>query len=610
ASDLRGAYLPLRGSQSCEICPGGMTSHQEERLRSAEMLFSEPDSLLKLSAGLGLQWPDARGVFVGSSQGLYVWCNEEDHLRFCARGQGSDVKQLWQTVTAAMGAVEESAKTVGRSFCSSNHFGFTTSCPSRLGSALRVTITLKIPLLAKAVDLSALCRSLGLHCGSETVLGHSSVWQVSSGDCLGVSECDLLNTTMSGCRRLVVLEQLLEQGEGIFDAMPGLGDELPPSLMPVTGRCPPRLPDIGSRKTLAAAALRADPGLYKRLRTLSTSGGANIGTCIRPTVDSWAVGGASVCTGLVVGEQECLDTFRDLFDAVLALLPKAPALLDLEEMEADEDRACVWVRAELRRNLQGLKLAPCCGVDERREAERLLVGAMLQAEATPEGGQYLPLASSLSYSPRPHGMEEDEQRRLCAEGLVFSAPTDSRSLAAGIGRSWPDARGAFLVPSMADAEQLLAWINEEDHLRLKWTSTGSDLRAVLSQVSRVAEALEAVLHRTSSGGFARHDSLGYVTVDAQHLGAGVQLTAGMGLNHLSGRPDFASLCAALGVQTAPAKVGGAHVEVSNCPAPHLSGDELADRMLRSCRILAHFETALEQGRSVDDQLRLILSQSC
>ena len=45
------------------------------------MLLTEPDSTLKLAAGFGRHWPDARGVFVADTPGVCVWCNEEDHFR-------------------------------------------------------------------------------------------------------------------------------------------------------------------------------------------------------------------------------------------------------------------------------------------------------------------------------------------------------------------------------------------------------------------------------------------------------------------------------------------------------------------------------------------------
>merc|ERR1719191_2555653 len=114
-----------------------MTQHQEERLRGVGMLFAEPDSRIRLSAGLGRHWPDARGVFVAETQGLYVWANEEDHLRFFARQHNIvDLKKLWQRLQKTMQTIERGAEKESYGFARSERLGYITTDPSRLGAAL------------------------------------------------------------------------------------------------------------------------------------------------------------------------------------------------------------------------------------------------------------------------------------------------------------------------------------------------------------------------------------------------------------------------------------------------------------------------------------------
>eukprot|EP00438_Fugacium_kawagutii_P013463 Skav231267 [mRNA] locus=scaffold2436:298936:303420:+ [translate_table: standard] len=78
------------------------------------MLLTEPDSKIKLAAGFGRHWPDARG----------------------------ELKQLYERLAKAMKSVAEATD---------DRHGWVTSCPSRLGAALRGTVTLRIPRLANAV---------------------------------------------------------------------------------------------------------------------------------------------------------------------------------------------------------------------------------------------------------------------------------------------------------------------------------------------------------------------------------------------------------------------------------------------------------------------------
>jgi len=212
---LRGTYLPLRGSQSWSKRLGGMALFQEQRLRKVGMLLTEPDSKLKLAAGFGRHWPDARGVMVCDAPGIFIWCNEEDHLRFFARQEGSEIKQLYDQLGKAISAVAEAGACSGRGYAISKRLGCLTTCPSRVGAALRVTLTLRIPLLARAVDLPALCERLHLHCDTSSAALSGNLWQMHSLSNLGVHEVDLINEAIHGCRLLVSLEQRLERGEPI-----------------------------------------------------------------------------------------------------------------------------------------------------------------------------------------------------------------------------------------------------------------------------------------------------------------------------------------------------------------------------------------------------------
>ena len=330
---LRGTYLPLAGSKSWQKRSGGMAAFQEERLRKVGMLLTEPDSKLKLAAGFGRHWPDARGVMVCDAPGVFVWCNEEDHYRFFARQEGSELKELYERMAKTMSAVSEAATMAGRAFASSNKLGWLTTCPSRVGAALRVTLTLRIPLLAKAVDLPALCECLHLHCDSSSSAISGNLWQIHSLSSLGVSEVEVMNEMIQGCKLLVGLEQRLEQKEPIFDSLPGLGTELPFSPLPCNGPCPEAMPDLAGCRSclrftfilsctfkrtgcrpvgilrlmwryvgfrmvqacsglgspvspgLVAASLRVNPKLYLQYRSLATSAGTHLGVCLRPAFD-------------------------------------------------------------------------------------------------------------------------------------------------------------------------------------------------------------------------------------------------------------------------------------------------------------------------------------
>merc|ERR1712216_895173 len=115
--DLKGEYFPLNGSRSNPNGdkPTGMSVEKEEELRTKGNLFQEPDSTLLLASGMGRHWPDGRGIFHNKNADLFVWLNEEDHLRIVSmQGSrdtpselGKDIKAVTARFITACNQVQE-----------------------------------------------------------------------------------------------------------------------------------------------------------------------------------------------------------------------------------------------------------------------------------------------------------------------------------------------------------------------------------------------------------------------------------------------------------------------------------------------------------------------
>merc|ERR1719443_1098321 len=138
---------------------------------------------------------------------------------------------MWTRVARAVDKFEKAIEADKRSWVRSDHLGFLASCPSRLGTGIRISVSLKIPLLAASVDLPALCRSFQLQSSQEVgSVTYGSVWNITNTDCLGVTEVDVLNCVIEGTQTLVQMEQRLEVGEAIYDSIPGMGSDAYPGF--------------------------------------------------------------------------------------------------------------------------------------------------------------------------------------------------------------------------------------------------------------------------------------------------------------------------------------------------------------------------------------------
>merc|ERR1719326_2221168 len=251
--ELKGDYYPLAHSTSYIPKPGGMSMAEEAAMREEHFLFQEPDSTLLLASGMGRHWPDGRGIFANDAKNFLVWTNEEDHTRIISMQMGADIGAVFKRFVLAVNTVEGVVKQEGYEFMHNDHLGYILVCPSNLGTGLRASVMVKIPLLSARPDFRDICAGLRLQArGSAGVDSSSSggIWDISNADRLGVSEVELVNLMIEGCAKLVKIEQALETGQPIYEYMAGLGDS------PTDGfpwyETPEKMPDLSSHFSIMA----------------------------------------------------------------------------------------------------------------------------------------------------------------------------------------------------------------------------------------------------------------------------------------------------------------------------------------------------------------------
>ena len=109
-----------------------------------------------------------------------MWVGEEDHLRIISMAPGGDVGRVFQLLIDGIEHMDSLM-----SFTSDERLGWLTFCPTNLGTAIRASVHIKLPLLARGgmealqevadqwqlqvflqifLDLSTLKRLRGKHC--------------------------------------------------------------------------------------------------------------------------------------------------------------------------------------------------------------------------------------------------------------------------------------------------------------------------------------------------------------------------------------------------------------------------------------------------------------
>lgn len=209
-----------------------MTNDQHNDLIRRHILFHDPDEY-NISAGIGRDWPDARGIYLSSSNGepvhvnnsaqdnpdLMIWLNKEDHMRIIATSNGGDLLAVFKRLSKALTQVEQSLHKRGHAFCTHPKYGFVNTSPENLGTALRASVYIKLYRLGQQPGFEDLLDRLRLESSSRFKNKKSSVYtgifDIANAERLGQSEIQLVNAMINGVGRLIELEKRLERGETV-----------------------------------------------------------------------------------------------------------------------------------------------------------------------------------------------------------------------------------------------------------------------------------------------------------------------------------------------------------------------------------------------------------
>merc|ERR1712178_167151 len=172
---------------------------------------------------------------------------------------------------------------------------------------------------------------------------------------------------------------------------------------------------------MGAEYLVSNPEVYNKLKNKKTSSGVTLAMCMKTGVDN--PGHPHIKTvGLVAGDEESYEVFRELFDPVTIArqgydhTKKAqPTNMDISQLSKTdidpEGKYVLTTRVRTGRSVKGFRLPPTIGFQERRDLERLVTKALLNMGGDLKG-DYFPLNGSRSYADKPNGMSLEKEEEL------------------------------------------------------------------------------------------------------------------------------------------------------------------------------------------------------
>jgi protein-arginine kinase len=160
-------------------------------------------------------WPFGRGTYISEDRRVSIWCNEEDHLRVTVLTPATtSLNEPFNLLNATLKALES---VEGVEFKRSDEFGYVTSCPSNLGTGMRASVMVCLPLLTadETTDkASEIAKPFGLSVrgsgGEHTpVVGH--MVDISPSARFGISEATILTRLFEGVKAMMEQENKLKE---------------------------------------------------------------------------------------------------------------------------------------------------------------------------------------------------------------------------------------------------------------------------------------------------------------------------------------------------------------------------------------------------------------
>lgn len=204
-------------ADACSNLPGNLAgkyysynslSHDEfSTLESEKLLFPRGDRFQD-AAGINRDFPSGRGVFLSHDRQLRIWVNEEDHLRIICQSTTSTLSEVFNLFYSVHTILKETL-----SFSHHPQFGFLTSCPTNIGTSMRIGVHMRLNKLSN--DEATLEKITSTHnlqirgTGGEKTMVENNVYDISNRNRFGITEVGILQSVLHGIASILEAEKSL-----------------------------------------------------------------------------------------------------------------------------------------------------------------------------------------------------------------------------------------------------------------------------------------------------------------------------------------------------------------------------------------------------------------
>lgn len=130
-----------------------------------------------------------RSIIISDDESICIMLGEEDHIRIQVLSPNLSIKSAYETAE-----IIDKILCNGLEIAFDNRVGFLTECPTNLGTGLRASVMLHLPMLEQSGEISSLLESIGKigftvrGMYGEGTKALASLYQISNQVTLGISE--------------------------------------------------------------------------------------------------------------------------------------------------------------------------------------------------------------------------------------------------------------------------------------------------------------------------------------------------------------------------------------------------------------------------------------
>ena len=159
-----------------------------------------------ISPEFALDKNDTGAILINDDENICIMINEEDHLRLQVFNSGLDIEN---TLNLAKELDEKIGNTLN--YAMNKKYGYLTSCPTNVGTGLRVSVMLHLPGLKETRNIQNVLEAItnfgvnirGIY--GENSKSSSDMFQISNKQTLGITEEDIAKNIK------IITEKIVEQ---------------------------------------------------------------------------------------------------------------------------------------------------------------------------------------------------------------------------------------------------------------------------------------------------------------------------------------------------------------------------------------------------------------